>query len=158
MAIRKMGWLSKFQSHRFWGDAHLSLEATQAPPNWNGINLRLINFDNHPIFKIYNLLFLFLFFWPFPIMGFVLRLRRSLEIKQSPKCLPNNLKIVSWHHLWTNVSNRTYFNTFPYFSQGCAGYLVGCAGYVVWDAQAMWWVAQAMWFGLRRLYGGFLWE
>ena len=26
----------------------------QAPPNYNGIDLRLINFDNHPIFKIHN--------------------------------------------------------------------------------------------------------
>ena len=34
----------------------------------------------------------------------------------------------------------TYFNTVPYFSQGCAGYVVGCAGFVVWLAQAMWWI------------------
>ena len=27
IAISKMGWLSKFQSHRSWGDAHLSLGA-----------------------------------------------------------------------------------------------------------------------------------
>ena len=47
-------------SHRSWGDAHLSLGAAQAPPNWNGIDLRLINFDNHPIFKIHNWLLLFL--------------------------------------------------------------------------------------------------
>ena len=33
IAILKMGWLSKFQSHRSWGDAHLSLGAAQAPPN-----------------------------------------------------------------------------------------------------------------------------
>ena len=33
IAIFKWGWLSKFQSHRFWGDAHLSLGAAQAPPN-----------------------------------------------------------------------------------------------------------------------------
>ena len=33
IAIFKIGWLSKFQSHRFWGDAHLSLGAAQAPPN-----------------------------------------------------------------------------------------------------------------------------
>ena len=65
------------------------------PPNKYGINLRLINFDNHPIVKIYNLLLLFLFFWPYPIMGFELGLRLSLEIKQSPECLPNNLQIVS---------------------------------------------------------------
>ena len=82
-------------SHRSWGDAHISLGTAQAPPNYYGIDLRLINFDNHLIFKIYNLLLLFLFFWPYPIMGFVLGLRLSLEIKQSPKCLPNNLQIVS---------------------------------------------------------------
>ena len=55
IAILKMGWLSKFQSHRSWGDAHLSLGPAQAPPNQNGINLRLINFDNHPIFKIHDM-------------------------------------------------------------------------------------------------------
>ena len=33
IAILEMGWLSKFQSHRSWGDAHLSLGAAQAPPN-----------------------------------------------------------------------------------------------------------------------------
>ena len=33
IAILKMGWLSKFQSQRSWGDAHLSLAAAQAPPN-----------------------------------------------------------------------------------------------------------------------------
>ena len=33
IAILKMGWLSKFQSHRSWGDAHLNLGAAQAPPN-----------------------------------------------------------------------------------------------------------------------------
>ena len=33
IAILKMGWLSKFQSHRSWGDAHLSFGAAQAPPN-----------------------------------------------------------------------------------------------------------------------------
>ena len=33
IAILKMGWLSKFQSHRSWGDAHLSLGAAQAPPS-----------------------------------------------------------------------------------------------------------------------------
>ena len=32
IAIFKIGWLSKFQSNRFWGDAHLSLGAAQAPP------------------------------------------------------------------------------------------------------------------------------
>ena len=31
--ILKTGWLSKFQSQRSWGDAPLSLEAAQAPPN-----------------------------------------------------------------------------------------------------------------------------
>ena len=40
--------------HRSWGDAHLSFGAAQAPPNWNGIDLRLINFDNPPIFKIHK--------------------------------------------------------------------------------------------------------
>ena len=40
ITILKIGWLSKFQSLRSWGDAHL----------------RLINFDNHPIFKIHKLL------------------------------------------------------------------------------------------------------
>ena len=39
-------------SHRSCGDTLLSLGAAQAPPNENGIDLRLINFDNHPIFKI----------------------------------------------------------------------------------------------------------
>ena len=33
IAILKMGLLSKFQSHRSWGDAHISLGAAQAPPN-----------------------------------------------------------------------------------------------------------------------------
>ena len=33
IAILKMGWLSKFQSHRSWGDAHLSFGAAKAPPN-----------------------------------------------------------------------------------------------------------------------------
>ena len=33
IAILEMGWLSKFQSHRSWEDAHLSLGAAQAPPN-----------------------------------------------------------------------------------------------------------------------------
>ena len=33
IAILKMGWLSKFQSHRSWGDAHLNLGAAQEPPN-----------------------------------------------------------------------------------------------------------------------------
>ena len=61
ITILKMGWLSKFQSHRSWGDAHISLGTAQAPPNYNGIDLRLINFDNHPIFKIPNWLLLFLF-------------------------------------------------------------------------------------------------
>ena len=54
ITILKLGWLSKFQSLRSWGDAHLSLGVAQAPPNKNGIDLRLINFDNHPIFKIHN--------------------------------------------------------------------------------------------------------
>ena len=42
----------QLESHRSWGDAHLNLGAAQAPPNYNGIDLRLINFDNHPIFRI----------------------------------------------------------------------------------------------------------
>ena len=33
ITILKMGLLSKFQSHRSWGDAHLSFGAAQAPPN-----------------------------------------------------------------------------------------------------------------------------
>ena len=32
ITILKMGFLSKFQSHRSWEDAHLSLGAAQAPP------------------------------------------------------------------------------------------------------------------------------
>ena len=32
MAILKMWWLSKFQSHRSWGDDQLSLGVAQAPP------------------------------------------------------------------------------------------------------------------------------
>ena len=59
------------------------------------LEIHLLNFDNHPILKMYNLLLLFLFFWPYPIMGFELGFRLSLEIKQSPKYLPNNLQIVS---------------------------------------------------------------
>ena len=36
IAILKMGWLSKFQSHRSWGDAHLSFGVAQAPPTKMG--------------------------------------------------------------------------------------------------------------------------
>ena len=74
-------------------------------------------------------------------MGFVLGLRLSLEIKQSPKCLPNNLK------LFHNIIHCQMFHTEPISILFLTFPKV---------AQAMWWVAQAMWSGLRRLCGGFL--
>ena len=49
IAILKMGWLSKFQSHRSWGDAHLSLGRFRCSKKQDEHFLRTYDFD---IFKI----------------------------------------------------------------------------------------------------------
>ena len=54
----KMGGLSKFQSHRSKGDVHFSLGADQRPPTQIGFDLSIINFDNHPFFKVHSRLLL----------------------------------------------------------------------------------------------------
>ena len=62
IAILKMGCCFEFvQSHRSWGDTHFDWGAAQAPPNQIGIDLRLIKFLKHPIFKINKWLFLLVF-------------------------------------------------------------------------------------------------
>ena len=43
--------------------------AAQAPPNWNEIDLKLINFNNHPISKIHKWLLLFLFLLLMLLLG-----------------------------------------------------------------------------------------
>ena len=153
-----MGWLSKFQSYRSWGDTHLCFGATQAPPNKNVIDLKLINFDNHPIFKIHNGLLLLtnVVFTNVPNildhpifvnLGCMPSLCFQCYVKVPRTNVPNNPLDNLYFVNLDSVPNFSFLGCLEVRRKdglrvGCAGYVVGCAGYVVG--------------GLRRLCGGFM--
>ena len=104
----------------------------ESAPQLNGIDLRLVNFDNHSIFKSLISFWLFMFFVAPPNPGPWMEFGLSLEIEESSKCLSITYK---WFHsiIHFQMFPSNYFNISPYFPQGYAGY-------VVWVAQAMWWI------------------
>ena len=70
IAILEMGWLSAMFKVIGPEEMLLSIKgAAQAPPNWNEIDLKLINFNNHPISKIHKWLLLFLFLLLMLLLG-----------------------------------------------------------------------------------------
>ena len=105
----------------------------ESAPQLNGIDLRLVNFDNHSIFKSLISFCYSCFFVTLPNPGFWMELGLSLKNKGISKCLLNNLQMVSYYHSSPNFPIQNYFNISPYFPQVYAGY-------VVWVAQAMWWI------------------